>query len=472
MHGSSLLLHLCLLLFSRQRCCVAHESILLNLNFHVDHQPTTIQTTVAVFRGQFGPSSIGVQSVLHQNIVHPLPWSTPTKILRSSFGDRPGLAGMLSMTCGSHSSPSTHPSTTTTTPTSASTISSSSSITYINHPDQCTQQHTQRNWNHPPEGLMVLPWHACSATAGGNTTQDVLSKAIQIALGTDNGYNEIVVAFVLTWETSNQEVQGLLEHEIVQGKTSLSRKRWMKEVLTMLSTTCVLTQVPIQDQTIFPPGQLVWYPKTTPPPPTNNEMEPPLTQPIQQWTPVLEPSFKTQTFVILPEQVVPTSSTSGFSTNSSTAGSSSSSVLPPLPNYCPPEGQTMHPPHIQKALQAYHESSFIEEHAKMTEFPIPFVDTVLEFIMKLVLPAILNPFSEYYVKEVASRVSDEMGHKIVAEVPVDVVKLLTPPLTYNISNLLTDALTASVSKSLITSLTMEFGAPISLALSSNLMKSL
>ena len=132
----------------------------------------------------------------------------------------------------------------------------------------------------------------------------------------------------------------------------------------------------------------------------------------------------------------------------------------------------MHPPHIQKALQAYHESSFIEEHAKMTEFPIPFVDTVLEFIMKLVLPAILNPFSEYYVKEVSSRISDEMGHKIVAEVPVDVVKLLTPPLTYNISNLLTDALTASVSKSLITSLTLEFGAPISLALSSNLMKSL
>ena len=472
MHGPSLLLRLFLLLFIRQRC-IANESILLNLKFHADHQPTTIQTTVAVFRAQFGLSSIGVQSVVHQNVVHPLPWSTPTKILRSSFGDRPGLAGMLSMTCGSHSPP-THPSTTTTSTSSTSTISSSSSITYINHPDQCTQQHNQRNWNQPPEGLMVLPWHACSATASGNTTQDVLSKAIQIALGTGSGTNEIVVAFVLTWETSNQQVQGLLEHEIVQGKTSVSRKRWTKEVLTMLSTTCVLTQVPIQDQTIFPPGQLVWYPKITSPPPTNKELRPPLTQPIQQWTPVLQPYFKTQTFVVLSKQVDPTSSSpaSSFSTNSSTAGSSSSSVLPPLPNYCPPEGQTMHPPHIQKALQAYHESSFIEEHAKMTEFPIPFVDTVLEFIMKLVLPAILNPFSEYYVKEVASRVSDEMGHKIVAEVPVDVVKLLTPPLTYNISNLLTDALTASVSKSLITSLTMEFGAPISLALSSNLMKSL
>ena len=86
--------------------------------------------------------------------------------------------------------------------------------------------------------------------------------------------------------------------------------------------------------------------------------------------------------------------------------------------------------------------------------------------------ALLNPFAEYYVKEVSGRVSDEMGPKIVADVPEDVVKLLTPPLTYNVTNLLTDALTASVSKNIITALTMEFGAPIVLQLTENLMKSL
>ena len=34
----------------------------------------------------------------------------------------------------------------------------------------------------------------------------------------------------------------------------------------------------------------------------------------------------------------------------------------------------------------------------MTQFPIPFVDTILEFVIKLVLPAIFNPFSEYSYK--------------------------------------------------------------------------
>jgi hypothetical protein len=76
------------------------------------------------------------------------------------------------------------------------------------------------------------------------------------------------------------------------------------------------------------------------------------------------------------------------------------------------------------------------------------------------------------VKEVGGRVSDEMSHKVVADVPGDVVKLLTPPLTFNVSNLLTDALTASVSKSLIASITQEFGADLAAGISAPLLESL
>jgi hypothetical protein len=456
---------------------ISNEITLLRLKLYLNHQPTTIHTTVAVFHHQFR-SSLGVQSIF--NDIHPLPWSTPKKILRSSFDNRPGLAGMLSMTCGTHANNE-----------NKSTILSS--IEYIdqNDYDRCLNRHknrvdSEKDWSQPPAGLLILPRHDCSVEGDEKNVpaskKDTLSHIIQIALGKTNIHNnELLVAFVLTWEDNyivrGHDTNGILEHDVVKGKTSSNQLKWMAEVLDMLSSTCVLSRVSLQNQIIFPPGQFVWLNETNSS--HHRSLDQPLDQPIKQWK-TTKMQSKSYTYVIV-NNIITTQQDDDNEEASSSSSSSPSTLIPPLPNYCSSlknENATnnistnKHSPHILQALHALHETSFIEENMKMTEFPIPFVDTILEFIMKLLLPAIINPFTEYYEDEIGGRVSEEVGHKIVGQVPVDVVKLLTPPLTYNVSNLLTDALTASVSKSLITSLTMEFGAPISKEISSNLMTSL
>ena len=295
--------------------------------------------------------------------------------------------------------------------------------------------------------------------------------------------------------SGNSGNSGILEHASVAGKTSVDEQSWMNEVLDMLSTTCTLSLIPPSKQAVFPPSFLSYSrdndnssssvlatSKTKSA--ANERAPPPLQSPISSWTPTL-PHPKVQTFAVLSSMLDEQTSSDmkeeekekeeeedgdedDEKEEEEEEEEEKNSALPPLPNYCPSNEKfttnplaPRHTVRVQHALRAYHESLFIEENAQSMQFPIPFVDTILEFIMKLVLPAILNPFAEYYVKEVSGRVSDEMGHKIVADVPTDVVKLLTPPLTYNVSNLLTDALTASVSKSLIHHLPWSLVHPLS-----------
>lgn len=455
-------------------------------------QPTSVLVTLAIFRARF-LHPISVQSILPPNALHPLPFSTPKQIISSSSNNnnnivsmqqRPGLAGMLSMTCND-----------------IHTFDSYSSLT---NADRCPSRPTNRNdWLQPPNGLLVLPMHDCSSSDGSESTNnfntntntnitaaaatsniptpDLLSRAIKSALGIKTfNKDELVTAFILTWEDNRVRTsrEGILEHAIVRGKNARNRQVWMDEVLEDLTETCVLSHVLPHRQTLFPPGKLTYKQESTNSlgSAVNNDQMAPLAHPIRRWIPSKRDHTRTFTFAIMDESIHDDVHRDIHNTNNH--NHPSTDPLPPSPNYCPTTTKDKaglggkHKPHIETALRAYHESAFIEQNAKMLEFPIPFVDTILEFIMKLVLPALLNPFAEYYVKEVSGRVSDEMEHKIVADVPEDVVKLLTPPLTYNVSNLLTDSLTASVSKSLITSLTMEFGAPIVLQLVENLMKSL
>ena len=401
-----------LLLLQSIHSCGSNEATLLRLKFYrapttISKAPTTIHTTLAIFRTQF-ERSISIQSILDPTNIYNTSFTTPQQITTANM-HRPGLAGMLSMTCGTMH----HFNTPLTYVDQCNTINNNN-----NNNDE--DQDQDDDWLYPPKGLLILPRTKCNdgSTVQHSSKQDYLSRAIQSALGqTTFNTNELITGFILTWENDmNENENGILEHALVRGKTAANRKIWMKEVLEMLTNTCTLSQIPPNQQIIFPPGVLIYTPSltsksssttttssssstttattstasTTPTTSTitstkenNKQNDKPLVKPVQQWRPSIRKHVTTHTFVIASPPPLPFKP----------SAISSNDPLPPYPNYCSTstlnrsDGTSpKHLPHIEKALRAYHESAFIEDNAKMMEFPIPFVDTILEFIMKLVLP--------------------------------------------------------------------------------------
>ena len=407
-----------LLLLQSIHSCGSNEATLLRLKFYrapttISKAPTTIHTTLAIFRAQF-ERSISIQSILDPTNIYNTSFTTPQQITTANM-HRPGLAGMLSMTCGTMH----HFNTPLTYVDQCNTINNNN-----NNNDE--DQDQDDDWLYPPKGLLILPRTKCNdgSTVQHSSKQDYLSRAIQSALGqTTFNTNELITGFILTWENDmNENENGILEHALVRGKTAANRKIWMKEVLEMLTNTCTLSQIPPNQQIIFPPGVLIYTPSltsksssttttssfsstttattsttsttsTTPTTSTitstqenNKQNDKPLVKPVQQWRPSIRKHVTTHTFVIASPPPLPFKPSDDPSI-------SSNDPLPPYPNYCSTstlnrsDGTSpKHLPHIEKALRAYHESAFIEDNAKMMEFPIPFVDTILEFIMKLVLP--------------------------------------------------------------------------------------
>ena len=86
-------------------------------------------------------------------------------------------------------------------------------------------------------------------------------------------------------------------------------------------------------------------------------------------------------------------------------------IVPPMPNYCGLEDGALS---VQDAmdLRIHHEISFIESSQKMTT-GIPLLSEILEFVVKLILPPIFNPFTarltDHLISHLGSTMSDQAG---------------------------------------------------------------
>jgi hypothetical protein len=151
-------------------------------------------------------------------------------------------------------------------------------------------------------------------------------------------------------------------------------------------------------------------------------------------------------------------------------------LVPRMPNYCGMQEGDLSLLQVQ-ALQAHHETAFIAEQQhglSMTrkQNEIPDAPNILEMVVKTLIPAVLKWFFEFFTSRAGARVSDQMGHKITAETPRDVVKLLEPPLAFNVSNLAVEAVTASLTQSVAHNIVADLGPFLAAELSKNLRVSL
>lgn len=137
-------------------------------------------------------------------------------------------------------------------------------------------------------------------------------------------------------------------------------------------------------------------------------------------------------------------------------------AIPPMPNYCGVKDGHLSL-HQVEALQAMHETAFIDEGLRMEathrtlQNPIPDAPGIVEQVVNTLIPAVLEWFFSFFTERAGNRISDEMEHKILADTPRDVVKLLEPPLAFNISNLAVEALTASLTKSVSHAIVADLG---------------
>ena len=134
-------------------------------------------------------------------------------------------------------------------------------------------------------------------------------------------------------------------------------------------------------------------------------------------------------------------------------------LLPDLPDYCGLDDGDLTEEQVE-GLAAFHEVSFIEQ--KSREVPIPGLGGILKVLMKVTMPSIMDPWLDRLSEHTTHTLSDQMEHKLVSELPKLTVKLVEPPLSFNVTSLCTDAVTASLTKALVTSLSMELGPRIAL----------
>lgn len=276
-----------------------------------------------------------------------------------------------------------------------------------------------------PHGLIMLP-HTRGCHTQKAADINPWRQLVEDHVDPPPGPDEIVAALILSWEDGRGRLYEIpLMRVDSESEDALS-------VLRHRLGKCVLTATATERQPLFPPAEVL--------------SRAPLRGAIADFR-VISGTIRSAVYVR--HGVSPLESRSDASI----------STIPPMPNYCGMDNGTLDAGTVRQ-LKEQHEISFIETHVESLEFPIPFVEDILKFCMELAMPALINPMAEEYVKQSTSRMSDEMQHKVVAQVPEDVSKLLGPPLSFNVSNLAEDALTASVSKALISAITLDLGAPI------------
>lgn len=130
-------------------------------------------------------------------------------------------------------------------------------------------------------------------------------------------------------------------------------------------------------------------------------------------------------------------------------------AVPPMPNFCGVTEGTVGTKDIRR-LREHHEVSFIETFHR-SRAGIPGLSEIMDFVVKLILPPIMNPFTNNLAEHYANTGGAEQSHQVNADVPMDVVRKLAPNLRWNLVNLLPDLMAAHLTRSLTTDLTMDVG---------------
>ena len=139
-------------------------------------------------------------------------------------------------------------------------------------------------------------------------------------------------------------------------------------------------------------------------------------------------------------------------------------MVPPMPNYCGLKNGELELLQVE-ALQAHHESVLISTHEHersmaKKENVIPDGPNIIQLSVKTLIPPLLIWFFKFFTARMAPRLSEQMGHRISADTPRDVTKMLEPPLAFNISNVAVEAITASLTRSVSHSIVQDLGPHI------------
>ena len=283
--------------------------------------------------------------------------------------------------------------------------------------------------------------------------------------------NEYVAAMLLYNERpsgpggySSDSAQAAITDDILPALPSFEDATWRKELQRKL-LTCKMTFPRINDQTFWPLGELVdvngsgiannvvnsWmFARTS----IDNPMEP-----KSSWSTIMELDnnlLKDKDDQRLKEKF------NDIMAHYPSVLDSWNHVIPPMPNYCGMKNGHLSL-HQVEALQAMHETAFIDEGLRikathrMQQNPIPDAPGIVEQVVNTLIPAVLDWFFSFFTERAGNRISDEMSHKILADTPRDTVKLLEPPLAFNVSNLAVEALTASLTKSVSHAIVADLG---------------
>ena len=354
---------------------------LVSLNAYRDGGPP-VAATFALFRWRAGRALFVdvLGSKLDEHRLRlPLPQSTPevTPVGSGARRHRPGLAGLFGIQCGAHYfEPGLQPG--------GDGICGGADAG--DEGRRIRTSATDRGWA-PPEGLIILPRHVCTrddrshAHHPGGSLVAALEKHIP---DSPPGPGEIVAAILLLWEDGgvragarHENVGGILEHALATDvANATTESSWRSAMLNHLRSACAMRPIPRHKQTIWPVAHLI------------DHKGRPAWENVSLDFEHIEERWAMHDIVVLTDRDRDRQRVPRRDRSKGYAG---------LPNYCALNGTvndtTVHGgaspsphPHIVRALRAYHESAFIESNARLTQFPIPFVDTILEFIIKLVRP--------------------------------------------------------------------------------------
>jgi hypothetical protein len=127
-------------------------------------------------------------------------------------------------------------------------------------------------------------------------------------------------------------------------------------------------------------------------------------------------------------------------------------LVPSIPNYCGLKNGTLEINTVEE-LQRHHEAAFIETKQ------IPFLDKILGFVVKLMMPPLMNPFMDKFKTHMAHTMT-QLTHAIDADTPNDVLKVLAPILVRNLTAILTDSITAEITDKLADGISEKVGSRI------------